>query len=588
VARRRDPSESVRFDLEPHDEDALGDEHLSAPAEDAPRYRPPRAADPAAARRRRWTVVVSAVCAVLVAAAAAAAASYRSAADHYLLERLASAPGGVVGLDRPPTERWSTSLAAPTPVAVLGGLLVVASQGDPSDGATLHGIDPRTGHVRWHVRLPGVVDCGAGPRALAFRGPMVMASRTDVETVGTLACLTGEQRDGVVVVAPGGRILAKRPIADREDGELIGLGPNGTLLRVDVVGGPDAAVTYRDGAPSPSPDGAITPVLDVPLVVHDRRIRLENAVTGAALWTTTVTGSTVPEGTALGSRCILPLNVDLPASLAAGLASTYARTGSTAWYSTCGIDVTLDLATGAVLTSHAGVNATYQVFGSPIRPLGSGASAVQAQADSTESVTIGPDGGVSTTAEAPDGADPEVELFGPGGRGVGEVTGNVLTPWATDGSGAAVLVTAGAAGTSVYDAVDASRRWTNPGSAAELLVRSADALVLSSGVDITARDARTGARLWRSVPGDPGHGWSGGPFGPDGIVAVYTDRRQAVMVEALDDDGRTPQSDTDRLWTAVDLTTGARKWRATAGGPVPTAIAGHLYRFDVDAVVQLG
>ncbi|WP_425955604.1 hypothetical protein [Xylanimonas sp. McL0601] len=608
MARRRDPGKNVEFDLLPDDEDASGAGRFAAPSAGpeavlpgwppAPgpdeaghggrRFGPPGGADRTATRRRRRAVAVFAALAVAVASGAAATASYRSAADYYLLERLASAPGGVVGLDRPPMERWSTAVAEPTPVAVLDGLLVVDSRGDPSNGTTLHGIDPRSGRVRWSVRLPGVVDCGSRPRHFLY-GPILTFDRPSVDVVDKLACLTGEQQNGVVVVGPGGRILAKREIADRAAAAFLAVGQGGTLVRVDVVGGPDEVPAVRDGAASPSPDGAISPVLDAPLVVHDRRIRLEDAVTGAALWTTTVPGSTVPERTPLGSSpCLAALDDTLPAVVAASLGSRYDRSGRTAWYSTCGIDVALDLATGAVLSTHLAVEPALQGFGSPVRSLGDGAYVVEDPTPGKGSVTIAADGGVTTTWEQQEGVDPVVHLFRPGGQGLGEVAGTVLSPLATDGSHDDLLITTGTEGTSVYDAFDATQRWTDPGSAMELLVRSARTLVTSTGTDITARDPGTGARLWRTVPWDPANTWSGGPLGLDGIVAVYTDGRRAVLVEALNDFGRSPDGGTDRRWTAIDLASGAREWRATVGGRVPTAIAGHLYRFDDDAVVGLG
>ncbi|MCL1872334.1 MAG: PQQ-like beta-propeller repeat protein [Promicromonosporaceae bacterium] len=614
MARRRDTGRTVEFDLEPDDETAPGTDRLALPATHPSAVfsdRPPapgaaehqavrRLASPrpgsTEARRRRRLVAASGTLAVLLVAALAATASYRSAADSLLLERLGSATGGAVGLGHPPRELWSTPVVAPHPLAVLDGLLVVESQGsDPSDGVTLHALDPRTGKAGWSVHLSGAVDCGDGGAGGFFlSGPLFTADRPSVEDVDEIACLTGEQRDGVVVVGPGGRIRAKRAIEDSAAAAFLAVGPGGTLVLVDVVGGPDQAPQVRDGDAAPSPDGSISPVLASPLVVHDRRIRLEDAATGAALWTTTVPGSTFPAGAALGPECIP--DGAFPGSAAvvaagdpAGVSAMYDRSGAIAWYSTCGVEVTFDLGTGAVLAARATVDPVDQGMASPVRPLGGGAYAVEdASAGTTASVRIGADGGVSTTWSAKPGGEPVVHVFRPGGLAAGEVAGTVVLPRSTDGSEDDVLMTIGTAGTSVYDPVTTARRWTDPRPAAQLLVRGADELVMSTGSDLTALDPSTGAQRWRTVPWNPVGTQSGGPLGLSGIVAVYTDGRRAVLVEALDDDGRSPDSTIDRRWTAIDLTTGAREWRATVGGSVPMAIAGHLVRFDADAVVGMG
>ncbi|GAB4086887.1 hypothetical protein GCM10028784_35170 [Myceligenerans cantabricum] len=254
-------------------------------------------------RRRRWWLVAAAVLALTGAGAVDEVRDHRDRAEH-----LVAAPGGVLSLAEPPSERWRVSGTADVwPSAEL----VVATM-----NGTVVGLDPQTGQVE--------EDFGA---AVATRcGPVVGRPRLPV----CLAKPSGGTDDGVdpaAVVEPG---------------------PDGTYLTASRIG-PDPAESPVSSACDGGRCrwfGAITDARDV-------RVQATDAATGDVRWRRTVEFRTV----SLAERCVDDDVLDIESVSMTTTAHTVLVEG-------CGIDSWL-AANGQVMERARSVRGDVEVLPRP-------------------------------------------------------------------------------------------------------------------------------------------------------------------------------------------------------------------------------
>lgn len=509
--------------------------------------------------RRR--VIAAAAVAALALGAGVGVVAVR---DHRVAARLATASGGVVALDHAPRARWRVELDHPRPVAVMRGLLVVAAQpadvSEGTDGITLEGVSLTDGRARWTTTVPGALTCGGG-------SALAEPHQDRVGTADELVCVTGTALDHVVVVGSDGTVTSTRPIEGRGADETLFPAPDGTLLRVEQDGSPSSVPGLRDGV--------LPYTLDGPLVTRGAQVSLEDAVTGGTVWQAVLEGRTAPAGTALWDAGFCLTGTGEDASLHLDLdTSPHVELGArTVWVAACGLDATLDLATGALLHGKNPFAPGYRLWNRAVQPLDGVGYAVEL----TDDAVPGGSGDVTS------------RLFRDDGTVVGDVPGAADNPWASDGTPATVVLTHRVAALSAFDAQSAAERWTTRVVAGTpLLARTASTVLLVSGDELVALDARTGRTRWKNPfwESDPDLGASA-QTGPAAIFDVLTDGRRAVLVETLPDETGAPSAPNLR-WTAFDLATGHVAWTATSTEGWPAAIAGHLVRLDPDAVVGLG
>ncbi|WP_165350378.1 PQQ-binding-like beta-propeller repeat protein [Xylanimonas protaetiae] len=479
----------------------------------------------------------------LVLAGSGIAAAVDVVRGHELRDRLVTAPGGVVGLAAAPAERWRTALDHPRALAIMDGLLVVAETvpNQAFGQVVLDALDPDDGAVRWSTRIGDAHDCGAAPGPVGGWAP-------GVGTADTVVCLTGPGADGVVVVVgAGGAIVADRQLAGSAPGEY-DLAAPGAVVRVSRVGPPAVAPLAADGA------------LTEDFTTRDMLVRLEDAVTGAERWSTTVPGATAPAGTRVDrmTPCVTWSGSGTPevTSDENGLSSDVGAQHAT--LEACGVSVTLDLATGAVMRSVDHFDPD-QAWDPDVRPLDGGGWATGVPAAAVA--------GWTTRVQRDDGTV------------VGVVDGAVRAPLATDGSPADVLLT-DTHGLTGVDPADTSELWNQPGAHPQPLVRADGVVVVAFETSVVAVDARTGRELWRKdafladVRGEL-------------LATAFTDGRRAVIAEQVGDLPADGAPGTLRL-RALDLATGDVTWSEEKTAPVPQAVGGRLYELSDDAVTALG
>ncbi len=554
----RERASKVTFGLEPDDEHA----HQTR-AEDAVEPDPGWARAPADAAAHLLTtlhswprgrrVAVAGALALLLAGGAAVAVVIDGARERALAERLATAPGGVVGLEDPPVERWRVALDQPWPVAVVAGALVVASEDDA--GVTLRALDPDDGAELWATDLGAHGRCGG---ATGLRQP-----GADVGVTRDLVCLRGDSSAVAVVDASGG-LVAERPVADRADDELVFPAPDSALLRI-----------ARLAPPAPEPRFEAETLLD-PLVTRPARVRLEDARTGAARWEVELPAATLAAGARVGSlqACMATTGVGETPRVDPAQGWSYELDEDRVWVSGCGADAVLDLATGAVLL-------TRDPFDPQTRPWEP--SAVSLDGDGY--ATAVPPG------DPPGGAAGATRVWSDDGTVVGEVHGTVMLPLATDGTDPEVLFALGPHGLTAHDPADLSERWSrDPARSGRVLLRTHREAVVASGSDVVAVDPRTGATrwtnpLWRPLPGAPSDAHGGVHGGPGSVVDVFTDGHRVVLVQQVGMDDA--YGVTEVRLDALDLRAGDVSWTWSTL-VAPQAIDGRLYTFGFDGVVALG
>lgn len=622
MVRRRSDAGTFTFDLEP-DEDSLpvaagstaGEQGVAGPGVAGPGAAEPGVVEPpvlvragaAVVRRlrswpRRRLIAVGTALGVVVAGAVGTPVALTQARQRAWERVAATTPGAVLDLSHAPTETWRTKLAGAQPVALVSGTLVV-TDGQWGSNHTLHGLDPATGTVRWSTVVPDGGECTVGVN------PWLGGLAPRMNAGDTMVCVADTQRR-VAVVDGDGALLAARELTDAVDAATDNAATDdaaqwasraahrvlvlsgGEVIRIDRLGDPGAPA--RLGPLTPYGDGPRTaPLLD-PLVLRDVRVRVEDAATGAVRWETVLDVPDLPAGAVVdeNSMCVGWEDdgraADPEGQWSDGLDATRLHLRA------CGLDAALDLATGDVVGQEDGEDDAS--IGTPGRaewlradvPLADGLwAAVRMRSDPVTGKT-----------------EAESRITRVDGTAVGTVPGLVIPPLASDGTGAALLITAPFwEGTDdgevvAYDADTVEPRWRAPLPHARLLAHTADVVVLSDGRTVTGLDRETGRTRWQRAltgteppvtPGiDAGLSVTTGPRpDPSVIHDALTDGRRVLvaMPDHLDD--ATYAFDGPTALTTLDLATGDVVWQATSPR-VPYPVAGRLIRFDADAVVGLG
>ncbi|ACZ31729.1 hypothetical protein Xcel_2715 [Xylanimonas cellulosilytica DSM 15894] len=582
MARRRAEGTSFTFDLEPDDGEELFTELPVEPSRFA------RVAGAARARVRAWprrrVVAVGTAVAVVVAGGLGAAALTMQAQHRSWVQVAQTAPGAVVDLGHAPVEAWRVELEFPTPVGLVGETLVVRGRMWGSSGGVgpLHGVDLAAGRLLWTTPAPEYAECSVGGASLWI------AATQRVERGDVVVCLASDRRS-VTVVDAAGQVLASRDLAGGywdDPAQASAVDPldpyasygehrvlvtrDGGLLRIDRIGAPLPPPSFSVPDGEDLTGGIPTMTLLTPLVTRDLRVRLEDAVTGETRWETIVDSVDLPAGAevANGSPC-MGWEANGGPAVAADQSWSDDVGPHTLATTMCGLDVTIDLATGEILEQQDVFEPDYQPWRASSTPLVDGGwGEIGFDADR--------DGQVQ---------DVTTRIMRPDGSVVGVVPGVVFPPLATDGPASALLVAVSGTGTGVaaYEADDASLRWRDGSLASpRVLARTTQAVVVSDGAIVMALDRETGARLWKhALYGDT----IVQPDGGYGIVDALTDGRYVSVVTPATQGSYTDPMTGDKTTTTLDLATGKVVWASTSDDPAPYPIAGRLYRFDHDGVV---
>ncbi|WP_425955696.1 hypothetical protein [Xylanimonas sp. McL0601] len=511
--------------------------------------------------------------------------------DRAQVDRLRAAAGGVIDLSHPIREWWSSTLGAGNPgmgawpLAVLdGGVVVVKEQITNGSAAlaardgrrvrtVLHGLDVDSGDDLWQVTLDGEApQCGTGFTDLA-------QTRLELTATSRLVCVVGTGAEAkVVVVDPQGQATRRAP-EGLDDRTRLLPGPDGTLLRVDWTGAAPGGLRMIEDA---STGWRLSESFRPP----DAQVTSEDAATGARRWETTLQAGPVDRVDDWWT-CATWNDDGKPVFDMSGITSVVTEAGL--HMQLCGVEAVLT-ATGDIVAQHrTGEARNAQVV-------------VQSLAD----------GGLGVVADPSTGGwygqwTQPTEVVDTSGREVAQLSGGVLDPWATDGTGGidltgdpsrrasddGVLIThdtshligVGADGTQLWRVADrpVSEGAIARGAGVVVLVRRA----LSGYGELVAVDLRTGATRW-TVELDRAGGLGGGAW--EFARGAWTDGEVAVLV--------TPGNVGDSLpatWTAYNLRTGAVVWQLNgdqAGKVTPPdglclAVVGRLLCSDGSKLVRV-
>lgn len=463
---------------------------------------------PTGMTRRQRTIQASVAIGVIVVVGAGVGVT-SAVREHARTERLRDAPGGVLSLDEPPQPVWTVAGDLFQPAHFLPGV-VVQQRSDE-----LVGLDAGTGAERWHVPFQGgYASCG------------VWNTSTDQPVHDRLVCLRAIDDDDMA-----------RPIADEPAWSVVVLDASGVVATRDVAGPLDAAwptgdgglVTVRLVGQDPAPVAATSNGAGVwtagPVEQgYDAQVHAEDAATGETRWDVTVPFRPVEGGDlSLGSSCFLQSDDTpefQPRMLSAwGSAATFVLNG-------CGLRATLTL-DGAVLDD-----------GDPDDPDALDTSYGPYADGGVLGVLYGDSGSLGVRAST---------LHDASGATIQRFDDLLLSPLATDGTGADVrIVEAQTTRLRAFDG-DGAPLWESDVSASSLLVRAAGvAVVQRQDGGLTGLDLATGKALWAGTE-------HRAPLGSG--VNAFTDGRTALVVTVPYD----VQSTTVSL-TALDLHTGEVRW----------------------------
>ena len=455
----------------------------------------------------------------LVAVALGTGLGVDGARDAARMDRMREVPGGVADLSVPLGEVWSWSGKVDvgegtTDVAVLGDALVFESEGE------LVALDPATGEEAWAVGLGEGAECG----------PTVSPVWDDPVTPA-LVCLQERGRyTEVFVVGPDG--AASRPrLLDAADTREFGpphTGPDGTVLRARRTGPETRLPSDVRCDTSGECSGSVTNGRDLVL-------RAEDAVTGEERWRVTIpfrpteaTLCTSTFGSAWGSS---GNRIHLIGQLAPDA---------------FGARVRADLVNVEGCGVQAAVTASGVLLGSRLEP----GSSVVGRLDSGGYLGMSWDDVARTLMYAADGTT------------VGEVAGYVITPKATDRTGADTLLAIDEPRRrlAAHDA-DGSARWdiALQSGGQEFLAQVGETAVITSGAGtVRGLDLATGEERWLWDGSDPDEETDGGYFGTAYVVQAFTDGEVVLLLAE-------GSGTVARGMVALDAGTGELLWEEAGG-----------------------
>lgn len=384
--------------------------------------------------------------------------------SHGREERLAAAPGGVLDVAAAMDQDAAWEVDADTGVlAVLAGGSVVVR-----DGADVLGVDAATGEERWRHTLGDLAECGPTPWS-----PAEWATPVD-----ELVCLSGTDEDRTVTVFDaGGAVLGHRGLGDVA-GAAVQAAADGMIVVVE----PDGPV------PAPrrfdSEQEAFDVVESGAFTGPGAVLRFEDALTGDVR--SSVAAYFDPSASSL---CLTWTDGTVELDFNSfSLVSSPGVVG----FERCGVDVTWTPPVGALATSPR--------FGpagdvTTVSSVDGGLAVIDA--DEVRTTLVDVDAHAADTEKTA----PRVAL-----------DGLLLDPWATDGA-IGPRVVAAESGIVALDPDDLAGdpRWERAWDWAhraeplrvrvhdvEVLVRTADVVLLRQYGELVGLDVTTGRELWRS------------------------------------------------------------------------------------------
>ncbi|QDW61147.1 PQQ-binding-like beta-propeller repeat protein [Oerskovia sp. KBS0722] len=461
--------------------------------------------------RKRWRPV-AAVAGVLALVAGGLAVGGQIE-EQRTQERLLASEGGVLPFTGPPQEIWSRDLADQvwTP---WGGLLLRRDASGTDE--TVTAVDVLTGQDVWEATV--------GTQAICGRNSLWQAFAVDE---GPLLCLSGTPEVmTVTALDPDGRTTGRRDLGAVDEASVYAVGPGSTVVTVRRDGPVGPPVGRREVW---SENGSPT-FVDVP-GGRGVVVTLEDALSGDVLWENRVPFVAPDEawecqGRGDGTEPVLMLDQ------------------VTAW--TTGHVVQVD---------GCGVSASFDAGGDRLDD-------PAAPDDQVEPLT-------ATTTARFDQTTTRTTVLDRTGAPSWEVTGQILRPSATDGTGESTVFVDTLSGLAAFTP-EGEELWDVSTYASTLFVHTAAVIVVDDGANgVTALDPTTGRRLW-TVPGEDS-------IYPSGAA---TDGSQ-VVVPGFGSDGAARS-------TGYDLATGDVLWTAESTANEGLIGYGAMLRLTQDSVSRVG
>lgn len=396
--------------------------------------------------------------------------------------RLVASEGGVLPFTGPPRELWSLDLS--DRVWMPSGGLLLSQVG--VEGLTA--VDVLSGNEVWQAVVGPDAICGRAGTWQPF-----------VQEAGPLLCLSGTA-DAMVVSAlgPEGQVTGSRDLGPVDEGSSYAVGPGASVVHVrrdGPVGPPVGPRQVYDENGDPT-------FVDVP-GGRGVVVTLQDAVSGDVLWENRVPFVAPDEAWKCQVFSDTP-EAELELDKVSSRTTRY-----------------------VVSVDGCGISAAFDADGTRLDD-------VTSQDDQVEPLT-------ATTVSRFDQTTQHTTVLDRAGTSLWDVTGPVLRPTATDGTGEDVVVVDTLSGLAAF-LPDGTELWDVSTYASTLFVHTSAVMVVDDGANgLTAIDPATGRTLW-TVPGED----SVYPFG------AATDGSQAVVL-AHDADGSARA-------VGYDLTTGEVLW----------------------------
>ena len=478
---------------------------------DTPGAAAPGVGDAPSGRKRWWPWAAAAGLLALVPGGLAVGGQIE---ERRTQERLVANEGGVLPFTGPPQEIWSRDLA--DQVWTPWGGMLLHRDADGTD-ETVTAVDVLTGQDVWEATV--------GPQAICGRSTFWQPFAVDD---GPLLCLSGTpEAMTVTALDPDGRTTGRRDLGAVDEASGYAVGPGSTVVTVRRDGPVGPPVGRREVW---SENGSPT-FVDVP-GGRGVVVTLQDALSGDVLWENRVQFVAPDEawecqGRGDGTEPVLMLDQ------------------VTAW--TTGHVVQVD---------GCGVSASFDAGGDRLDDPAS-------PDDQVEPLT-------ATTAARFDQTTTHTTVLDRTGSPSWDVTGQILRPSATDGTGESTVFVDTLSGLAAFTP-EGEELWEVSTYASTLFVHTGAVMVVDDGANgVTALDPSTGRRLW-TVPGVDS-------VYPSGAV---TDGSQVVVL-AYGSDGA-PRS------TGHDLATGDVLW--TGESTTNEGLIGYhgaLLRLTQDSVSRVG